>query len=44
MATTKRAPAKSAKKIPAKKSGRKDGDIGVDATGHFQPKRVPKSK
>jgi hypothetical protein len=45
MATRK--PAKSvqpAPKTPAKKSGRKDGAVGVDATGHFQPKRNAKSK
>ncbi len=44
MATATRAPGKPAKKTPDKKSGRKDGDIGVDATGHFQPKRPIKSK
>jgi len=34
---------KSVKPAPAKKTGRKDGDIGVDKTGRYAPK-TPKKK
>jgi hypothetical protein len=33
---------KSAKTAPAKKTGRKDGDIGLDKTGRYAPKPAKK--
>jgi hypothetical protein len=35
---------KSVPRAPAKKTGRKDGDVGVDKSGHFAAKTAKKKK
>ncbi len=35
---------KSTKPAPARKTDRKDGDVGVDKSGHFAPKTAKKKK